>query len=174
MPLPGRLGMEGAGVIEAVGEGVADLQVGDRGLCQPAPGRLQQPPCDARALCAASAGWHRLRHCCSHDAPAGLTVVPAAPHLPQGGLQAGEFVLFHAAAGGVGLIACQWARALGLRLIATAGSDERCQTAIAHGASSPSTTAASRTSPRGCVRSPAAVASAWSTTRWAPTPGRAR
>lgn len=54
--------------------------------------------------------------------------------LPQGGLQAGDFVLFHAAAGGVGLIACQWARALGLQLIGTAGSDEKCQLALDHGA----------------------------------------
>jgi NADPH2:quinone reductase len=54
--------------------------------------------------------------------------------LPQGGLQAGDFVLFHAAAGGVGLIACQWARALGLRLIGTAGSDEKCALAREHGA----------------------------------------
>jgi NADPH2:quinone reductase len=55
--------------------------------------------------------------------------------LPQGGLQAGDFVLFHAAAGGVGLIACQWARLLGLQLIGTAGSDEKCALAAAHGAS---------------------------------------
>jgi NADPH2:quinone reductase len=54
--------------------------------------------------------------------------------LPQGGLQAGDFVLFHAAAGGVGLIACQWARALGLQLIGTAGSAEKCQLALEHGA----------------------------------------
>jgi len=54
--------------------------------------------------------------------------------LPQGGLQAGDFVVFHAAAGGVGLIACQWAKALGLRLIGTAGSDEKCALAKAHGA----------------------------------------
>ena len=54
--------------------------------------------------------------------------------LPQGGLQAGDFVLFHAAAGGVGLIACQWAKALGLQLIGTAGSDEKCALAHAHGA----------------------------------------
>jgi NADPH2:quinone reductase len=54
--------------------------------------------------------------------------------LPQGGLQAGDFILFHAAAGGVGLIACQWAKALGLQLIATAGSDEKCQLALDHGA----------------------------------------
>jgi NADPH2:quinone reductase len=54
--------------------------------------------------------------------------------LPQGGLQAGDYVLFHAAAGGVGLIACQWARALGLQLIATAGSDAKCALALEHGA----------------------------------------
>jgi NADPH2:quinone reductase len=53
---------------------------------------------------------------------------------PQGGLQAGDFVLFHAAAGGVGLIACQWARALGLQLIGTAGSAEKCRLALEHGA----------------------------------------
>jgi len=54
--------------------------------------------------------------------------------LPQGGLKAGDFVLFHAAAGGVGLIACQWARALGLQLIGTAGSDAKCQLALENGA----------------------------------------
>ncbi|MEG0112478.1 MAG: quinone oxidoreductase, partial [Comamonas sp.] len=53
---------------------------------------------------------------------------------PVEGLHSGDFVLFHAAAGGVGLIACQWAKALGLRLIATAGSDEKCQLALANGA----------------------------------------
>jgi NADPH2:quinone reductase len=54
--------------------------------------------------------------------------------LPQGGLKAGDFVLFHAAAGGVGLIACQWAHALGLQLIGTAGSDAKCALAKEHGA----------------------------------------
>jgi NADPH2:quinone reductase len=54
--------------------------------------------------------------------------------LPQGGLQPGDFVLFHAAAGGVGLIACQWAKALGLQLIGTAGTDAKCQLALEHGA----------------------------------------
>ena len=53
---------------------------------------------------------------------------------PQGGLQPGDAVLFHAAAGGVGLIACQWARAMGLVLIGTAGSDEKCALAREHGA----------------------------------------
>ena len=54
--------------------------------------------------------------------------------LPQGGLQPGDHVLFHAAAGGVGLLACQWARHLGLQLIGTAGSDEKCTLAREHGA----------------------------------------
>ncbi|HWI10080.1 MAG TPA: quinone oxidoreductase, partial [Burkholderiaceae bacterium] len=54
--------------------------------------------------------------------------------LPVEGLQPGDFVLFHAAAGGVGLIACQWAKALGLQLIGTAGSDEKCALAKANGA----------------------------------------
>ena len=50
------------------------------------------------------------------------------------GLQPGDHVLFHAAAGGVGLIACQWAKVLGLQLIATAGTDAKCQLALANGA----------------------------------------
>ena len=54
--------------------------------------------------------------------------------LPAEGLQAGDFILFHAAAGGVGLIACQWAKALGLQLIGTAGSDAKCKMALDHGA----------------------------------------
>jgi NADPH2:quinone reductase len=54
--------------------------------------------------------------------------------LPQGGLQAGDHILWHAAAGGVGLIACQWAKSLGYQLIGTAGSDEKCQLAKEHGA----------------------------------------
>ena len=53
---------------------------------------------------------------------------------PQGGLQPGDFIVWHAAAGGVGLIACQWARAMGLELIATAGSDAKCALALANGA----------------------------------------
>jgi NADPH2:quinone reductase len=54
--------------------------------------------------------------------------------MPQAGLQAGDPILFHAAAGGVGLIACQWAKALGYQLIGTAGSDEKCALAKANGA----------------------------------------
>jgi NADPH2:quinone reductase len=54
--------------------------------------------------------------------------------LPAEGLEPGDYLLWHAAAGGVGLIACQWAKALGYRLIGTAGSDEKCALALANGA----------------------------------------
>ena len=54
--------------------------------------------------------------------------------LPQEGLEPGDFILLHAAAGGVGLIACQWAKALGLKLIGTAGSEEKCALARDNGA----------------------------------------
>ena len=53
---------------------------------------------------------------------------------PVEGLEPCDFILYHAAAGGVGLIACQWAKALGLRLIGTAGSAAKCQLALEHGA----------------------------------------
>jgi len=53
---------------------------------------------------------------------------------PVEGLEPGDFVLFHAAAGGVGLIACQWARALGLQLIGTAGGSDKCRLALENGA----------------------------------------
>lgn len=135
LPLPARLGMEGAGVVEAVGPGVTHLQPGDRAAY------ASQPPgayCTARVMPAKCV--LRLPDDISFETGAammlkGLTVqYLLRKTLPQGGLQAGDAVLFHAAAGGVGLIACQWARALGLQLIATAGSDEKCQLALAHGA----------------------------------------
>lgn len=135
LPLPARLGMEGAGVVEAVGEGVTHLKVGDRAAY------ASQPPgayATARVMPAKSV--LKLPDAIPTDTAAammlkGLTVqYLLRKTLPQGGLQAGDFVLFHAAAGGVGLIACQWARALGLQLIATAGSDEKCQLALDHGA----------------------------------------
>lgn len=135
LPLPAALGMEGAGVVEAVGEGVTHLKPGDRAAyaCQP-PGAYAT----ARVLPAKAV--LKLPDEISFETGAammlkGLTVqYLLRKTLPQGGLQAGDFVVFHAAAGGVGLIACQWARALGLRLIATAGSDEKCQLALDHGA----------------------------------------
>ncbi|KQW43459.1 MULTISPECIES: quinone oxidoreductase [unclassified Roseateles] len=135
LPLPARLGMEGAGVVEAVGEGVTHLQVGDR-----AAYASQPPGAYATARVMPAKCVLKLPDAIAFETGAammlkGLTVqYLLRKTLPQGGLQAGDFVLFHAAAGGVGLIACQWARALGLQLIGTAGSDEKCQLALDNGA----------------------------------------
>ena len=135
MALPVQLGMEAAGVVEAVGEGVTHLQVGDRAAY------ASQPPgsyCDLRVMPAKCVC--KLPDAISFETGAammlkGLTAQYLLKRtLPQGGLKAGDFVLFHAAAGGVGLIACQWARALGLQLIGTAGSDAKCALAKEHGA----------------------------------------
>ena len=133
--MPAALGMEAAGVIEAVGEGVTHLTAGDRAAY------ASQPPgayCLRRVMPARNVV--RLPDAISFETGAAMMLKGLTAQyllkktLPQGGLQAGDFVLFHAAAGGVGLIACQWARALGLRLIATAGSDAKCALALEHGA----------------------------------------
>jgi NADPH2:quinone reductase len=135
MNLPVQLGMEAAGVIEAVGEGVTHLKVGDRAAyaSQPPGAYCERRVMPAKCIC-------KLPDAISFETGAammlkGLTAQYLLKRtLPQGGLKAGDFVLFHAAAGGVGLIACQWARALGLQLIGTAGSDAKCQLALENGA----------------------------------------
>lgn len=135
LPMPLQLGMEGAGVVEAVGEGVTHLAVGDRVAyaANPPGSYSQHRVMPAMNVC-------QLPDGIGFETGAammlkGLTAQYLLKRtLPQGGLQAGDFVLFHAAAGGVGLIACQWAKALGLQLIGTAGSDEKCALALDHGA----------------------------------------
>ncbi len=135
MNLPVQLGMEAAGVIEAVGEGVTHLKVGDRAAyaSQPPGAYCERRVMPAKCVC-------KLRDDISFETGAammlkGLTVQYLLKRTqPQGGLAAGDFILFHAAAGGVGLIACQWAKALGLQLIGTAGSDDKCALAKANGA----------------------------------------
>ena len=131
-PLPAGLGQEGAGVVEAVGEGVTEVRVGDRVAYA---GRPNGAYAQARNMPAAL--LVRLPDAIGFDTAAammlqGMTVQylfhQTAP------LKAGDTVLFHAAAGGVGLIACQWARALGVTLIGTAGSDEKAALALANGA----------------------------------------
>lgn len=135
LAMPAAIGMEGAGIVEAVGEGVAHLKAGDRAAY------ASQPPgayCEVRVMPAKCVC--RLPDAISFETGAammlkGLTAQYLLKRtLPQGGLQAGDHVLFHAAAGGVGLIACQWARAMGLQLIGTAGSDEKCALAKSMGA----------------------------------------
>lgn len=136
LAMPATLGMEGAGFVEAVGQGVSHLAVGDRvAYASGPPGSY----CDVRVMPATCVC--KLPDAISFETGAammlkGLTAQYLLKRtLPQGGLNEGDFVVFHAAAGGVGLIACQWAKALGLRLIATAGSTEKCELALAHGAS---------------------------------------
>ena len=135
MQMPLTLGMEGAGMIEAVGEGVTHLKVGDRAAyASNPPGSYSEVRVmPALAVC-------KLPDEIDFETGAammlkGLTVqYLLRKTLPVEGLQPGDHILWHAAAGGVGLIACQWAKALGYQLIATAGSDEKCQLARANGA----------------------------------------
>ena len=135
LPMPLQLGMEAAGIVEAVGAGVTHLKTGDRAAyASNPPGSYSEVRVmPAKCVC-------KLPDAISFETGAammlkGLTAQYLLKRtLPQGGLQAGDFVLFHAAAGGVGLIACQWAKALGLQLIGTASSDAKCALAKEHGA----------------------------------------
>ena len=133
--MPAGLGMEGAGVVEAVGEGVSHLSVGDRVAyaSQPPGAYAELRVMPAMNVCV-------LPDAISFETGAAMMLKGLTAQyllkktLPVGGLQSGDFVLFHAAAGGVGLIACQWAKHLGLQLIGTSGSDAKCALAKAHGA----------------------------------------
>lgn len=130
-PLPAGLGMEGAGVVEAVGAGVTDIQVGDRVAYA---GRPIGAYAEVRLMPAAA--LVRLPDAIGFETAAammlqGLTVQYLFRRTYR--LQGGETILFHAAAGGVGLIACQWARALGVTMIGTVGSDTKGALAKAHG-----------------------------------------
>lgn len=134
-PLPLVLGGEGAGVVEAVGEGVTHLKPGDRAAyASNVPGSYAE----ARVMPAKHVV--KLPDGIGFDTAAammlkGLTTQYLLKRVrPVEGLEPGDFVLFHAAAGGVGLIACQWAKALGLQLIGTAGSAAKCELAKALGA----------------------------------------
>jgi NADPH2:quinone reductase len=130
-PLPGGLGMEGAGVVEAIGEGVTEVAVGDRvAYAGRPPGAYAQErnmPADVLV---------RLPESIDFETGAammlqGLTVQYLFNRTVK--LKAGDTVLFHAAAGGVGLIAAQWARAIGVNMIGTVGSEEKAALARAHG-----------------------------------------
>lgn len=129
--LPFTPGLEGAGVVETVGEGVNDLSPGDR------VGYAAQPV-GAYAQSRLISAQHVVK------LPDGIEERVAAAMMLKGmtvqyllrstvSLKAGDTVLFHAAAGGVGLIACQWAKHLGVTLIGTVGSEEKAELAKAHG-----------------------------------------
>jgi NADPH2:quinone reductase len=133
--LPHTLGMEGAGVVEAVGEGVTHLKAGDRAAYASNP-----PGSYSEARVMPAKNVVKLPEGIAFDTAAGMMLKGlTAQYLlrkvrPVEALEMGDFVLFHAAAGGVGLIACQWAKALGLQLIGTAGGPAKCALAKEHGA----------------------------------------
>ena len=131
LALPSGLGTEGAGVVEAVGPGVSDVRPGDRVAYTGGPlgayAEVRVMPADKLV-----------------KLPAGVSDKVAATLMLKGltvqyllrqtfPLKGGETILFHAAAGGVGTIACQWARALGVTVIGTVGSDEKAKLAKANG-----------------------------------------
>ncbi|MES2538875.1 MAG: quinone oxidoreductase [Pseudomonadota bacterium] len=129
--LPAGLGAEGAGVVEAVGEGVTHVRPGDRVAYAGGP---QGAYAEVRTMPAAV--LVRLPDSINFDTAAammlqGLTVRYLFRRTFP--LRGGETILFHAAAGGVGLIACQWAKALGVTMIGTVGSDDKAALAKAHG-----------------------------------------
>ena len=131
-PLPHGLGFEAAGDVVAVGEGVTHLQVGDRVAYGQSPLGAYT---DLRNVPAARVV--KIPDAVSYEDAAaimlkGLTTQYLFRQCYR--LQEGETTLFHAAAGGVGLLACQWARALGVKLIGTASSPEKCALAKEHGA----------------------------------------
>jgi len=130
--LPSGLGTEGAGEVEAVGSAVTGLQVGDRVAYATGPlgaySELHVLPADRLV---------KLPEAISFEQAAavmlkGLTVQYLLRQTHP--LQPGEFCLFHAAAGGVGSLACQWARAIGAKLIGVVGSAEKAERARALGA----------------------------------------
>lgn len=131
LPLPLTLGMEGAGSVTAVGEGVTDIKVGDR-----------------VAYASAPLGSYSEERLMQADRvvvlPAGISDQTAAAIMLKGmtteyliqrtyKVKPGDTVLFHAAAGGVGLLFGQWAKALGATVIGTVGSEDKAKLAKAHG-----------------------------------------
>ena len=135
LALPSGLGMEAAGVVEAIGSGVTQISVGDRVAYASGPvgayaterlmsaDRLVRLPDDIDDETAA-AGMLK-----------GMTVEYLVRRVFA--VKPGMTVLFHAAAGGVGLIACQWLAHLGVTVIGTVGSDEKAALARAHGCTHP-------------------------------------
>lgn len=131
MPLPNGLGSDAVGVVEAVGPGVTDIKAGDR------VGYLLGPQgayCDVRVMPADVL----------IPLPEGVSDRTASALMMKGltaqylfrqvyPLKGGETILYHAAAGGVGLVACQWAKALGVTMIGTVSTDEKAEVARAHG-----------------------------------------
>ena len=133
-PLPFTPGVEGAGVVEAVGPDVADLKPGDR----VAYGGPVGGYAEARLIPADRVV--KLPDAISSEQAAAMMLQGMTAHMllrRVHPVKAGETILVHAAAGGVGLILCQWAKALGATVIGTVGSNEKAELARAHGCDHP-------------------------------------
>jgi NADPH2:quinone reductase len=131
VPLPAIAGNEGAGVVEAVGEGVTAVKPGDRVAYAGQSGAYAETrllPADRLCLLPEGISFEQGAAMMLK----GLTVQYLIRRTYR--VQPGDTVLWHAAAGGVGLIACQWLKALGATVIGTAGSDAKCRLALEHGA----------------------------------------
>ena len=130
-PLPLSIGAEGAGIVEAVGDEVAELKPGDRvGYCMAPPGSYSE----ARLVDESSLvplPDHIDEQTSAASLLKGLTVAYLIFRTFK--LNSSHSVLFHAAAGGVGFIFCQWAKSLGAHIIGTAGSQEKAELALAKG-----------------------------------------
>jgi NADPH2:quinone reductase len=131
LPLPNGLGSDAVGVVEAVGPGVEDIRVGDRVgyLLGPQGAYAEARVMPADVLIKLPDGISDRT--ASTLIMKGMTVQYLFRQVYP--LKGGETILYHAAAGGVGLIACQWARALGVTMIGTVSSDEKAAIARAHG-----------------------------------------
>ena len=132
VPLPSGAGNEGAGVVAAVGAGVIQLKPGDRVAYAGGPvgayAEARNLPADRLCLLPDGISFEQGAAMMLK----GMTVQYLLRRTYQ--VQAGDTVLFHAASGGVGLIACQWLKALGATVIGTAGSEEKCELARKNGA----------------------------------------
>ncbi len=131
MELPGGIGMEAAGVVEAVGDGVGHVKAGDRvAYAAPPVGAYAEArvmPADKLVVLPATVDDRTAAAMMLQ----GMTVQYLLRRTFR--VEAGQTILFHAAAGGVGLIACQWAKHLGCTVIGTVGSEAKADLARAHG-----------------------------------------
>jgi NADPH:quinone reductase len=131
VPLPAVAGNEGAGRVEALGAGVTSVKVGDRVAYAGRMGsycEVRNIPADRLCILPDAVSFEQAAAMMLK----GLTVQYLIRRTYR--VKRSETVLFHAAAGGVGLIACQWLKSLGAKVIGTAGSGEKCQLALQHGA----------------------------------------
>lgn len=131
MPMPSAIGKEAAGVVEEVGDGVTSVVPGDRVVyCDGPLGSYSSERNIAASVLVTLPQWVSEQHIAAGFLRA-MTVEYLLTRTFK--CKAGDTILFHAAAGGVGLIASQWARALGINMIGTVGSDEKGKLALEHG-----------------------------------------